>query len=133
MMFPMLDKTVRQFLRTRAALLAIAFLLAACGLAIAVHYAPWRQSFDPVLWNDEEIALGERREMADDLIARRLLDGMRRSEVVALLGEPPPTEYFRDWDLVYWLGVPYQNIDSLWLVVRFGDDERVSEYRIVMD
>ncbi len=41
--------------------------------------------------------------MADWLLAKRTLAGKTRAEVVALLGEPPPTGYFREWDMVYWL------------------------------
>jgi hypothetical protein len=126
----MIDKTVRDFLHSRHGRLAIAFLVAACAFGIVVHLAPWRRSFDSQAWRDEELVrAGERREMADDLIARRMLDGLNRAEVVSLLGESLPPSYFPDWDLVYRLG--NERGYGLWFVVRFGSDGRVKEYRIV--
>ncbi len=97
--------------------------------------APWRDTFDPVAWNDPKTAELDRQEMADDMIARELLDGLTRTEVTALLGQPTYTEYFRDWDLAYRLGMErnYISIDSEWLFVRFCEDDRVSDYRIVTD
>lgn len=61
--------------------------------------------------------------------------GKSRAEVVVLLGEPPPTDYFRQYDMVYWLGAErgWLTIDSEWLVVRLDANKRVSEARIVTD
>ena len=73
--------------------------------------------------------------MADRLLARGTLLGKSRAEVVAMLGEPPETEYFREWHLVYRLG-PERGlfgIDSEWLVLRIREDGRVAECRIVTD
>jgi hypothetical protein len=41
---------------------------------------------------------------------------------VALLGEPPKTEYFKEFDLVYYLGPErgFMGIDSEWLVLKLG-------------
>jgi hypothetical protein len=52
-----------------------------------------------------------------------------------MLGEPPPTSYFRQWDMVYWLGMErgFVSIDSEWLVIRLDQDGRVAESRIVTD
>lgn len=94
------------------------------------------QAFDPIAWQDEALVQqGARLAMADRLVARRSLTGKSRDEVVKLLGEPPPTEYFADWDLVYWLGRErgFMSIDSEWLVIKFGPDGRVADYRIVRD
>jgi hypothetical protein len=131
----MVDTTVRQFLKTPAAVLSVGFMVAMGALAIFVKMAPWRDTFDPAAWNDPETEERNRQEMADDLVARGLLDGLTRSEVTSLLGQPPDTEYFRDWDMVYVLGPErsFIGIDFEWLVVRFGDNDRVSEYRIVTD
>jgi hypothetical protein len=73
--------------------------------------------------------------MADRLVARGTLHGKTRAEVVEMLGEPPPTEYFHEWDLVYWLGPErsFFPVDSEWLVIRFSPDGRVAEYRIARD
>jgi len=55
--------------------------------------------------------------------------------VVDLLGEPPPTEYFKGWDLVYRLGMErgFISIDSEWLVLRLAPGGRVAEARLVTD
>ncbi len=52
-----------------------------------------------------------------------------------MLGEPPSTGYFSDWDLVYRLGMErgFISIDSEWLVTRLGPDGRVVQARIVTD
>ena len=60
---------------------------------------------------------------------------MRWSEIISVLGTAPPTDYFREYDFVYWLG-PERGlfgIDSEWLVLKYGADGRVTEYRIVTD
>ncbi|WP_412069317.1 hypothetical protein [Rubrivirga sp. IMCC43871] len=55
--------------------------------------------------------------MVDDLLRRHDLVGQSREEVVALLGEPEPTDYFAEYDLV----------------LRLGEGARVSELHIVTD
>jgi hypothetical protein len=45
-------------------------------------------------------------------------------------------DYFKDWDLVYWLGrerEAFIGIDSEWLVVRFDTKGRVRDYKIIRD
>jgi len=106
-----------------------------------VSFVVWRtwvpgRSFDPDLWHSETLMQeGIRLGMADRLIARPTLKNKTRAEVVEMLGEPPETEYFRDWDLVYWLGTErgFMNIDSEWLVLRLHENGRVAECRIVRD
>jgi outer membrane protein assembly factor BamE (lipoprotein component of BamABCDE complex) len=92
--------------------------------------------FDSAAWRDElSIRDGAREKMADRLVGRQTLRGKTRGEVISLLGEPPATDYFSDWDLVYLLGPErgFISIDSEWLVVRFGQNGRVTEYQIVRD
>jgi hypothetical protein len=111
------------------------------GLAVFGGVIVWRiwfpgQAFDPIAWQDEgQVQQGIRLGMADRLIARGTLKAMTRNEVVKLLGEPPKTDYFSDWDLVYWLGPErgFISVDSEWLVLRLGTDERVVDCRIVRD
>jgi hypothetical protein len=94
------------------------------------------QSFDSTAWRDEaQIQRGVRLGMADRLIAQGTLLGKTRAEVVEMLGEPPRTGYFADWDLVYWLGPErgFISIDSEWLVLRLSADGRVTDNRIVRD
>ena len=73
--------------------------------------------------------------MADRLVAWRTLLGKTRQQALDLLGKPSDEGYFRDWDLVYWLGPErgFISIDSEWLVVRLGKDDRVIDCRTVTD
>jgi hypothetical protein len=73
--------------------------------------------------------------MADRLVARRVLIGKTRAEVIELLCEPPPTTYFRDRSMVYWLGPErgFISVDSEWLVLQLAVDGRVVDSRIVRD
>ena len=94
--------------------------------------------FAPKAWRDSTQAYGPlavRGCMVDDLLARRRLQGLARNEVVALLGEPRPSSYFRQYDLVYWLGPErgLVSVDSEWLVFRLDATGRVAEYRLVTD
>jgi hypothetical protein len=71
-----------------------------------------------------------RLRMVDDLLRRHRLRGMTREEVVSLLGTPPETNYFPEYDLVYSLGTDgdYRSIQSgCWLAIKFGADGRVSK------
>jgi hypothetical protein len=108
------------------------------ALAAVVVWRVWfpGRNFDAVAWHDPVLVQrGVRLAMADRLIARRALNGKTRAEVVEMLGEPPDTGYFRNWDLVYWIG-PERGlfgIDSEWLVARLGRDGDVVECRIVRD
>jgi hypothetical protein len=93
------------------------------------------QPFDADLWRTENTRSVARQRMADRLLARRSLIGLRRHQVVAMLGEPRDTEYFREWDMVYLLGNErgFISIDSEWLVLRLGLDENVIDARLVRD
>lgn len=85
---------------------------------------------EPKAWDDET-----RERLADGLLASKVLIGKLRADIVALLGEPPPTDYFREFDLVYWLGAErgLMRLDSEWLVMRLDATGRVSEAMIVTD
>lgn len=117
--------------------LIIALIAVAIVAVLTVRWVwlPGR-AFDPVAWQDEaQVQLGLRLKMADRLIAHGTLVGKTRAEVVELLGEPPPTGYFADWDLVYWLGPErgFISIDSEWLVLRLSAEGLVVVNRIVRD
>ena len=73
--------------------------------------------------------------MADWLVSSHGLPGKNRSELVAMLGAPPETGYFRDWDLVYPLGAERGlfSIDSEWLVVRLDQSGDAIDARVVTD
>jgi hypothetical protein len=96
------------------------------------------REFHPRLWSDTIQAhspTAPRGCMVDDLLRRHSLLGATRSEVEELLGKPTTTSYFRDYDLVHYLGPErsFLGIDSEWLVLRLDGAGRVSERRIVTD
>lgn len=117
--------------------LAMIFAVAAIAIAVLVL---WRtrfvgRSFDAADWQaDATVGSGIRQAMADRLLARHMLIGKTRAEVINLLGTPPPTGYFAQWDFVYWLGPErgFISIDSEWLVIRLKVG-RVVEARLVTD
>ena len=73
--------------------------------------------------------------MVDDLLRRHALVGLTRAQVVALLGRPTETTYFRDYALVYYLGPEsgLAGIDSKWLLVQVDGSGRVSKRLIATD
>ena len=108
----------------------------ACGIVTFWRLQYPGRAFDAQAWlTDEREDSGVRQLMADRLIARRVLIGKRRSEVVEMLGEPTPTTYFNDYDLVYRLGAErgFVSIDSEWLVVRLDESGRVSHAGFAQD
>ena len=115
-------------------------LLAMCavatiGYAFATGYLPIRP-FDAGLWRQVKTADNHvRLRMVEWLLRSGQLDRLTRPQVLELLGDPDGGPYFRDWDLVYWLGPErgFLGIDSEWLVLRIGSNGRVSEYRVVRD
>lgn len=65
--------------------------------------------------------------MVDDLLKNYQIIGKSRSEVEELLGKPPITSYFKDYDFVFWLGPERSafGIDSEWLGIKFQDGKAV--------
>ena len=105
------------------------------GYGFLTGYLPIRP-FDAILWRQAQTSnISVRVRMVEWLVRSGTLDGLSRPQVLELLGEPDGGPYFRDWDLVYWLGPErgLMGFDSEWLVLRFGPDGRVSEYRVVRD
>lgn len=120
-----------------AFLLAVVLAVGAILLWIAFEhgYLP-RSSFDSEEWKKAEKAEGYPRiAMVDSLIQSGQLDKKAQDEVLTLLGPPTDTNYFSDWDAVYWLGPErgFFRLDSEWLVLRFDAEGRVSEYQLVCD
>lgn len=76
-----------------------------------------------------------RLHMADGLLNSGTLLGKSKVEIVTLLGAPTSTNYFKDADLVYWLGPErgFISIDSEWLTLRLDQKGNVREVRIVTD
>jgi hypothetical protein len=116
-------------------LIALASVVA-CGVAICWHVLYPGRPFDAQTWlADAREDSGVRQQMADRLIAHRVLIGKTRSEVIEMLGEPPPTTYFNDSALAYRLGAErgFISIDSEWLVLQLGPGGRVSDAAIARD
>lgn len=97
-----------------------------------------RDRFDSAIWKDTLAVyskLAPRGCMVDDLLAHHKLVGLSRTEVIALLGEDPRSEYFSDYDFVYWLGPKHGGVstDSEWLVMKFGASDEVIEAKVATD
>jgi outer membrane protein assembly factor BamE (lipoprotein component of BamABCDE complex) len=118
-------------------------LLTATGvmLVLSVTYAFMTDYLPLKFFNSDDWKKVERSDdntrlqMVESLMISGRLDGKTQSEVISLLGTPSDTDYFSDWDLVYWLGLERGmiSIDSEWLVIRFGRSGRVAAYRVVRD
>src|SRR2546423_1794434 len=92
--------------------------------------------FDAASWQGEKALTNDVRiRMVDYLLRRHSFRGMTREQATAILGEPDKTKYFKEWNLVYWLGAErgWMSIDSEWLVFRLDGQKRVTDYRIVRD
>jgi hypothetical protein len=95
--------------------------------------------FNSAAWKARSVDDGPmwptRLRMVDDLLNRNLRSAVPRADIENLLGPPDETSYFRDWDLVYWLGPErgFIRIDSEWLVFKLDAGGRVADYRIVRD
>ena len=107
------------------------------GTPVVRDYAS-RTAFDSANWKAENRrdAAGSRVRMVDNLLRTRKLVGMSRTQPEDLLGVPPATatDYFREYDYVYWLGPERDllSIDSEWLVVKCAPGFVVSA-RVVTD
>ena len=113
------------------------------GFAIREYDA--RVSFNGNWWNnpttmpDVQLFPGRltiRIRMVDNLLDHHNFKGWTRKRVEESLGPRTVTEYFGDWDLVYYLGAGrYGNAigDSEWLVFRLDSSGRVNEYKLVHD
>ncbi len=115
------------------AVVALGAITVACGFEAG--YLPTR-AFDAITWRSVQRSDDATRlQMVESLIRSGKLNGLTHEQVVRLLGPDCDCDYFDDWDLVYWLG-PERGlirIDSEWLVIRFGQDSRVSNYELRRD
>ena len=100
------------------------------------------ESFDSASWKaslTSDSLDPIRLRMVDDFLNRYRLRGMTREEVVSLLGTPRETNYsnyFRDYDLVYWLGSEggSLSLNSEWLLaIKFSGNGRVSKTALVRE
>jgi hypothetical protein len=113
-----------------------------CAIVATIFAGPMikdyatREPFDAAIWRAENThsATGIRVHMVDDLLRRHSLVGMTRAQIDELLGVPPPSNYFREYDYVYWLGQERGafGIDSEWLVLKL-EKGCVSTAKVVTD
>ena len=119
-----------------AQVLGLATILAVLlGEPVVRDYSS-RVPFDATVWKaqNRRDPEGVRVHMVDDLLRRHRVVGMTRTQVDELLGVPTPSDYFREYDYVYWLGQerwPF-GIDSEWLVLKYKGD-LVVDARVVTD
>lgn len=106
--------------------LALLILLSGCGAS---------ESFDPQKWRDADLDTRERANMVGSLVKARHLDGMDRASVVALLGEPTPTDKWDGSKMIYVLGPDggMFPIDNEWLIIELNEQGRVSGYQVRPD
>ena len=125
-------------MRTIKALTVTAAAIASITVAAGVYWHLTRgpTEFVQSVWlQGEATADSQRLRMADGLLNSRVLLGMSRSEIVAMLGPPTSTDKFRDSGMVYWLGPErgFMSIDSEWLTLNFDQAGKVRDVDIVRD
>lgn len=120
--------------------------LAAIGVTWVLVFGgnmPWREpeystSFKSDQWRATPATLSRsslRLRMVDDLLKNHSPLGFDRNKVVNLLGPPDDTPYFRNYDMVYFLGPErgFISVDSEWLVLKLAPEGHVIEAKLVRD
>lgn len=110
-------------------LIAVVLWLVARG---PLPFVPSWWAADRENWSDP---LKKRHRIADGFVLTGRLLGKSREELITLLGAPPRTDKFSDWEMVYPLGAErgFISIDMEWLVVRLNSSGKAVEARIVRD
>ena len=108
------------------------------ALSPGVHDKCVTRTFDARAWSsspEDRSPATPRLCMVDDLLRRHALVGWTRAQVVALLGRPTETTYFRDYALVYYLGPEggLAGVDSKWLLVQVDSSGQVSKRLVATD
>lgn len=110
------------------------------GTLASESYAEYRNRipFNSVSWQNASKINSDnpiRLQMVDDLLTHYKLFGKTREELILMLGEPDNTAYFKEYDMVYWLGPErnWMSVDSEWLAIRLNAQKQVSDYQIVTD
>jgi len=115
--------------------LLVAFLAGTVAYGFMTGYLPVRP-FDSDRWKRVERVDDQARiHMIEHLMWSGKLNGLSHSDLVALLGPPSETPYFREHDYVYRLGDERSlfSIDPEWLVLDVNASGRVSRYEVVRD
>jgi outer membrane protein assembly factor BamE (lipoprotein component of BamABCDE complex) len=108
---------------------------AAILLCLALVSCSAGNRFDQTAWKNADLAGRVRADMLPDFLKRYPLIGRTRSEVVALLGEPTPTDKWDSAEMIYVLGNDgsYMAIDHEWLLIDLDHRQRVVSFRRVRD
>lgn len=124
-----------RFFRNSGRPVARPLSLGAVVLSVLALAACDRGAFEAAAWREADLSTRDRAGMAPDLIASGRIDGLDRTGVVELLGEPTATDKFASSDLVYLLGPErgLMAIDHQWLLIELDGRGRVAAYRIVED
>ena len=93
--------------------------------------------FDPVRWRKASL-YGEdetRKHMLPSLLENHKLVGMKKAEVLELLGPPSDLRYRRSADFCYWIGPEdgFIKVDSCWLLIWVDDQGVVDRIAVVED
>ena len=90
--------------------------------------------FERDRWQNADLGTRERAGMVDSLLREHPLKGMDRPAVIALLGQPTPTDKWEGTEMIYVLGPDAgMAIDHEWLLIELDQQDRVSEYAVVSD
>lgn len=95
----------------------------------------WRQGSREQVRASTGESSAPRIKMYRDLVADETLIGMKREEIVAMLGQPENYPFDPPWDWNYWLG-PQRGImklDSYWLAVRFNQRDEAVDVEVLQD
>jgi hypothetical protein len=120
--------------RLRRAILFILLAIVTWWL-VAVAPLPFVHKWWSTTSPDLADMLHKRQRMADWLVYSGKLTGLTKPQVYAMLGEPPSTDKFPEWDVVYVLGPErgFISIDYEWLALRLGADGKVSDATVISD
>ncbi|PSJ40972.1 hypothetical protein [Allosphingosinicella deserti] len=91
--------------------------------------------FDKTAWRDADLSGRERAEMLPDFLTRYPLNGRTRTEIIALLGEPTPTDKWVGTEMTYVLGNDgsYMAIDHEWLLIELDQRQKAVSFETVRD
>ena len=88
-----------------------------------------RKEFNPETWKNHELVFREpypRKRMVNDVLAKYDFEGMSKSEVELILGQPDPEPTFRPkgYDWLYFLGRQriFLSVDHEWLCISFSQN-----------
>lgn len=117
-------------------LLIVGTAAVAAGLVVAAVVNDARPGrFQRRSWKLAPPDADDRLDMAEDLLQRGRLEGLRQAQVEKLLGPPTPTDRFPGAGMAYRLGLErsYMPVDHEWLVIHFDDAGRVSRCWVATD